>query len=888
MASLGPSSIKQKGTNDNVKVFVRVRPFNPKEIDDIRGNVAEHCTLEAVSDTLISSIHPRTRERVQFPFDRVFWSIPSDQVATSFVDFADQASVYNFLGVPTLDAAFEGYNGCIFAYGQTSSGKTHTMQGDCSALGVIPRLSNHLFEEIQRREDRTKGLAHTTDCAKKVTHRVELSYLEIYNEKLKDLLPAKSKSQEALELFHDPKLGPIVRGLESRVVFTWSEVEKLIDAGFRSRTTASTAMNAASSRSHAVLQLTLTQTESLGIVGTKRIEKTRRSRINLVDLAGSEKVKKSEVQGQHLKEAVTINKSLTTLGRVIDMLVTREGHIPYRDSLLTSLLSDSIGGNSRTCMIAALSPAAANFEETLSTLRYASRTRMIINVVKVNEDASAALIRDLQDEVARLRANLGAQRNTGQKGAVEVELRSQVQQTELLIETLRTRESQEKQELERREQGWEQERADLESKHRQELVAMESRAERLLQRQTALLVRQQALEEDMEQRIRAGEEGKSRQLEGISQAEQQTQEALDKQAQATEQLMRARQEAAHTKAKLQRALEEKAALQAAADDEEELNGAGDGPLCDMCQQRVAKFTCPSCDSEKYCHHCDAVQHRAPRRSHHQRYPLLSLSGGVPCDMCGEQAVELYCAECHGSFCPHCDALKHKNPKRAHHVRTRDPSTLPGFSDLAAHEASASRSQPSSSSSEASASRSQPSSSEASASRSQPSSSAPAVSPRPLPLYSLPDGIGHAGAGTGATHSATARLTPRSGSSTGTPRAMTHRPQGMHSSLSSSADDLPGARPRAFTRPASTPGVARALTPRSGSTLHSSQNRAMDVHGAGRGSRLVRPQSQPADVRQQVSMRPLAAAAPVPQTGYAAQNFAQLYAKHAGAAPYSKV
>ena len=205
----------------------------------------------------------------------------------------------------------------------------------------------------------------------------------MYNEKVKDLTKPKGKDEKPLEVYQDPKAGPIVKGLSHTVVTNWEQVTALLQKGSMVRATGSTAMNDRSSRSHALVQLLLSQEEVIGTVGKKDIFRKRSSRINLVDLAGSEKISKSKVEGVGLTEATNINKSLTTLGRIIDALIDHSPYVPYRDSVLTMLLSDSLGGNARTTMLATLSPTWNNFEETLSTLRYASRARKVVNVVKV-------------------------------------------------------------------------------------------------------------------------------------------------------------------------------------------------------------------------------------------------------------------------------------------------------------------------------------------------------------------------------------------------------------------------------------------------------------------------------------------------------------------------
>ncbi|KAH6926862.1 hypothetical protein HPB50_022631 [Hyalomma asiaticum] len=310
--------------------------------------------------------------------------------------FASQEQVYSCLGTDILDNAFQGYNACIFAYGQTGSGKSYTMMGTADNKGVIPRLCDSLFERI-------------ACCADpNISYKVEVSYMEIYNERVHDLLDPRGGKQH-LKVREHNILGPYVDGLSTLAVSSYEEINNLMTEGNKSRTVAATNMNSESSRSHAVFNITLTcliKDNVSGVTGEKV------SKMSLVDLAGSERAVKTGAIGDRLKEGSNINKSLTTLGLVISKLAdqssgkAKDSFVPYRDSVLTWLLKDNLGGNSRTVMVAAISPAADNYEETLSTLRYADRAKRIINHAVVNEDPNARIIRELREEVEMLRDQL--------------------------------------------------------------------------------------------------------------------------------------------------------------------------------------------------------------------------------------------------------------------------------------------------------------------------------------------------------------------------------------------------------------------------------------------------------------------------------------------------
>ncbi|CBF79609.1 hypothetical protein AN7547.2 [Aspergillus nidulans FGSC A4] len=388
------------GGGGNIKVVVRVRPFNSREIE--RG---AKCIVQMKDSQTILTPPPGAEEKSRkggnkaaaegpktFAFDRSYWSF--DKKAPNY---AGQDNLFSDLGVPLLDNAFQGYNNCIFAYGQTGSGKSYSMMGYGKEYGVIPRICQDMFERIRKiQED------------KNLTCTVEVSYLEIYNERVRDLLNPSNKGN--LKVREHPSTGPYVEDLAKLAVRSFEEIENLMDEGNKARTVAATNMNETSSRSHAVFTLMLTQKrhDAETSMDTEKV-----SRISLVDLAGSERANSTGATGARLKEGAEINRSLSTLGRVIAALADaasgkKKGkQVPYRDSVLTWLLKDSLGGNSMTAMIAAISPADINFDETLSTLRYADSAKRIKNHAVVNEDPNARMIRELKDELAQLRAKLG-------------------------------------------------------------------------------------------------------------------------------------------------------------------------------------------------------------------------------------------------------------------------------------------------------------------------------------------------------------------------------------------------------------------------------------------------------------------------------------------------
>ncbi|KAG1474176.1 hypothetical protein G6F56_000508 [Rhizopus delemar] len=360
----------------NIKVVVRCRPLNTRE--KTRGAV-ELVRMEG-NQTIITKKGEKEEVKA-FTFDHSYWSVDKDHP-----DYADQELVYNDMGKELLDHAFDGYNCCIFAYGQTGSGKSYTMMGYGEDKGIIPRTCVELFERI---EDLTTP---------ERSYQVEVSYIEIYNEKVRDLLNPGNKGN--LKVREHPTIGPYVEDLSRLAVNSYKDIDHLMNEGNKARTVASTQMNATSSRSHAVFTLFLTS--------TRQDKKEKAARISLVDLAGSERATTTGATGVRLKEGANINKSLTTLGKVIAALADhhhkKSDHIPYRDSVLTWLLKDSLGGNSKTAMLAAISPA--DYDETLSTLRYADQAKKIKNKAVVNEDPNTRLIKDLKQELQALKDTL--------------------------------------------------------------------------------------------------------------------------------------------------------------------------------------------------------------------------------------------------------------------------------------------------------------------------------------------------------------------------------------------------------------------------------------------------------------------------------------------------
>uniref|UniRef100_A0A3P8NPY5 Kinesin motor domain-containing protein n=1 Tax=Astatotilapia calliptera TaxID=8154 RepID=A0A3P8NPY5_ASTCA len=395
-------------SDTKVKVAVRVRPMNRREIE-----LNTKCVVDMEDNQTV--LHPPPSN--VFAFDHCFWSMDESNVPK----YAGQEVVFKCLGEGILENAFQGYNACIFAYGQTGSGKSFSMMGNGEQPGLIPRLCCSLFERVHRETNEGHSF------------KVEVSYMEIYNEKVRDLLDPKG-SRQSLKVREHKVFGPYVDGLSQLAVTSFEDIEVLMSEGNKSRTVAATNMNEESSRSHAVFSIIVTQT-LYDLQSGNSGEKV--SKMSLVDLAGSERVSKTGAAGERLKEGSNINKSLTTLGCVISALADQSAgkgkakFVPYRDSVLTWLLKDNLGGNSKTAMIATVSPAADNYEETLSTLRYADRAKRIVNHAVVNEDPNARIIRELREEVEKLKVQLSQA-----ESMKAPELKEKLQESEKLIQEM--------------------------------------------------------------------------------------------------------------------------------------------------------------------------------------------------------------------------------------------------------------------------------------------------------------------------------------------------------------------------------------------------------------------------------------------------------------------
>nr|XP_057911442.1 kinesin-like protein KIF17 [Doryrhamphus excisus] len=377
--------------SESVKVVVRCRPLNDRE-KALGSKMVVTMDLQRCQCFIKKSMSTDDPPKL-FTFDGTY--------------FTDQTTeeMYNESAYPLVEGVTEGYNGTIFAYGQTGSGKSFTMQGvsePAAQKGVIPRAFEHIFESIQ--------------CAENTKFLVRASYLEIYNEEIRDLLGNETKQR--LELKEHPERGVYARDLSMHTVHSVAQCETIMQQGWRNRAVGYTLMNKDSSRSHSIfcIHLEMCHTDAAGQ------DHLRAGKLNLVDLAGSERQSKTGATGDRLREATKINLSLSALGNVISALVDgRSKYIPYRDSKLTRLLQDSLGGNTRTLMIACLSPADNNYEESLSTLRYANRAKSIQNRPRINEDPKDALLREYQEEIKKLRALISGQMGSANIPAVAPE-----------------------------------------------------------------------------------------------------------------------------------------------------------------------------------------------------------------------------------------------------------------------------------------------------------------------------------------------------------------------------------------------------------------------------------------------------------------------------------
>ncbi|KAG5242955.1 kinesin motor family protein [Salix suchowensis] len=383
------SARQDKDKEVNVQVLLRCRPLSDEEQ---RTNVAKviACNEHKREVTVLHSIANKQVDRV-FTFDKVFG--PK----------AQQRSIYDQAIAPIVDEVLEGFNCTVFAYGQTGTGKTYTMEGgkrnkggDLPAeAGVIPRAIRQIFDTLE---------------AQNADYSIKVTFLELYNEEITDLLAQEDPSRNVedrqkkpISLMEDGKGCVVVRGLEEEAVYSANEIYTLLERGAAKRRTADTLLNKRSSRSHSVFSITIHVKEAA--VGEEELIKC--GKLNLVDLAGSENISRSGAREGRAREAGEINKSLLTLGRVINALVEHSAHIPYRDSKLTRLLRDSLGGRTKTCIIATISPSAHALEETLSTLDYAYRAKSIRNKPEANQRVSkAVLLKDLYLDIEKLKEGL--------------------------------------------------------------------------------------------------------------------------------------------------------------------------------------------------------------------------------------------------------------------------------------------------------------------------------------------------------------------------------------------------------------------------------------------------------------------------------------------------
>lgn len=365
--------------SESVKVVVRCRPLSEQEIADGHERIVDLYPDTGV--VTIRNLKAGDADSVkQYTFDAVYDCN------------SKQMDLYDETFRPLVDSVLLGFNGTIFAYGQTGTGKTYTMEGipnSPECRGVIPNSFEHIFSHIARSHNQQ--------------YLVRASYLEIYQEEIRDLI-SKDQSKR-LELKERPDTGVYVKDLSSFVCKSIKEIEHVMAVGNQNRSVGATNMNLHSSRSHAIFIITVEHSD-LGPDGKHHI---RVGKLNLVDLAGSERQAKTGTSGDRQKEAIKINLSLSALGNVISALVDgKSSHVPYRDSKLTRLLQDSLGGNAKTIMVANIGPASYNYEETLTTLRYANRAKNIRNRPRVNEDPKDALLREFQQEISRLKAQLAA------------------------------------------------------------------------------------------------------------------------------------------------------------------------------------------------------------------------------------------------------------------------------------------------------------------------------------------------------------------------------------------------------------------------------------------------------------------------------------------------
>mmetsp|Transcript_7236 Transcript_7236/g.13472 ORF Transcript_7236/g.13472 Transcript_7236/m.13472 type:complete len:723 (-) Transcript_7236:164-2332(-) len=378
-----------------VKVVVRCRPLNSKERGTGERSIV---TCDAkMGQILIDKVEEPGAPPKVFSFDNVY------------APDSSQKKIWEQTAKSIVDSVIEGYNGTIFAYGQTGTGKTFTMEGvieDPNLRGIMPNAFHYIMEEVQ-------------NSASNVEFLVRTSFLEIYNDQVYDLLAKKREKKEVREKRNSfGQMEVFVKDLKHYVVKSVDDMMRILLRGQKLRKTGATGMNAGSSRSHSIFTVAVESCET-NAEGKKMFKV---GRLNMVDLAGSERQKKTGASGERLVEGNSINVSLSALGNVIKALVSKKAkHIPFRDSKLTRLLQNSLGGNTKTVMVANVGPAGWNYEETMSTLRYAYRAKAIKNKPRVNEDPKDAMLKKCQDEIEALRRQLEAAKNSTEGGYVHVD-----------------------------------------------------------------------------------------------------------------------------------------------------------------------------------------------------------------------------------------------------------------------------------------------------------------------------------------------------------------------------------------------------------------------------------------------------------------------------------
>lgn len=404
------SKVQEEKNVGAIKVCVRLRPFNKKEM----GMSEEQCVeMPTDCDVILTEAPGQTKS---FTFDRAYWSFdPANESK-----FATQETLMQEIGNELVSNSLAGYNCCLFAYGQTGAGKTYSIQGgnSRSEQGLLPRIIDRIFDDMQ---------AEAADPVSPVAFACSATYMEIYNEQVIDLLRPPNRRSAVLSVRRNPQVGVYVEGLQNVPVFEKKDLRDLLNFGIKARTVGETCMNAQSSRSHCIFTME-----------TRRKKKTHggtvtetTSRLNIVDLAGSERQGKTQASGSRLKEGAAINKSLSTLALVIAKLAELGGDpkrnadfVPFRNSKLTFVLQDSLSGNSKTVMIAALSPAFSNHDENLSTLRFAQSVKKVKTKASKNEAKEGAMLENLKAEVERLRAELLNSKGSSEEQIAREELRA--------------------------------------------------------------------------------------------------------------------------------------------------------------------------------------------------------------------------------------------------------------------------------------------------------------------------------------------------------------------------------------------------------------------------------------------------------------------------------